>query len=142
MGEGTCGGERDFLFFSLLPNEFPWCSHGVPIKCPNMFLKMLPIAPLFHPIWFAQSCLVVNCIGGPKGITLHLDIETSMLGEFSKYYFSFFIFGNGPMKMTHCQKRKKKLGRYPHLNGFFLLMIWLWKHGWLGWIKFEIISSS
>ncbi len=74
MGQGTSGGERDFLFFSLLPNVFPSCSHGVPIRFPNMFLKMFPIAPLFYPIWFAQSCLLVNCIGGPKGLTLHLDI--------------------------------------------------------------------
>jgi hypothetical protein len=84
MGEGTGQGERDFLFFSLLPNVFPSCSHGVPIKFPNMFLKMFPIAPRFYPIWFAQSCLLVNCIGEPKGLTLHLDIETSILGEFSK----------------------------------------------------------
>jgi hypothetical protein len=30
MGEGTGGGERDFLFFSLVPNVFPWGSHQVP----------------------------------------------------------------------------------------------------------------
>jgi hypothetical protein len=72
-GMGTGRGERDFLFFSLLPKLFP-----------NMFLKMFLIAPWFYPVWFAQSCLLVNCIGGPKGLTLHLDIETFILGESSK----------------------------------------------------------
>jgi hypothetical protein len=83
-GMGTGEGERDFLLFSLLPNLFPSCSHGVPIKFPNIFPKMFPIAPWFYPTWFAQSCLLVNCIGGPKGLTLHLHIETFILGEFSE----------------------------------------------------------
>jgi hypothetical protein len=83
-GMGIGGGERDFLFFSLLSNAFPSCSHHVPKVFPNMFLKMFPIAPWFYPVWFAQSCLLVNCIGGPKGLTLHLNMETSILGEFSK----------------------------------------------------------
>jgi hypothetical protein len=79
-GMGTGAGERDFWFFPFCPK----CSHHVPKVFPNMFLKMFPITPWFYPVWFAQSCLLVNCIGGSKGLTLHLDIETSILGEFSK----------------------------------------------------------
>jgi hypothetical protein len=61
-GEGTGGGREGFCSFPF----FPMCSHHVPIKFPNMFLKMFSIAPRLYPIWFAQSVLLVNCIGGPK----------------------------------------------------------------------------
>ncbi len=47
--------DRSFLFFSLVLNVFPSCSHKVPIKFPNLFLRILPIAPWFYPIWFLQS---------------------------------------------------------------------------------------
>jgi len=39
-----------FGFFPL----FPRCSQKVP-KFQDAFPKMLPIAPRFYPIWFAQS---------------------------------------------------------------------------------------
>jgi len=84
MGNGDRWGREGFFVFFPSVKCVPICSHHVPKVFPNMFFKMFPTAPWFYPVWFAQSCLLINCIGGPKGLTLHLDIETSILGEFSK----------------------------------------------------------
>ncbi len=50
-------GGKGHFFFSFVPNNvYPSCSHGVPIKFPNTFTKMFPIAPWFFiPYGFAQN---------------------------------------------------------------------------------------
>jgi len=49
---------------------------------------VFPIAPCFNPICFAQSPPLLTYIGGPKGDTLYLSIESFILG--SLYSFNFF----------------------------------------------------
>jgi hypothetical protein len=58
-------------------------------------------------IRFAQSPPLLTYIAGPKGETLHLSIESSILG--SLHSFNFFFFGDGPIKLAHCNKRKLDL---------------------------------
>jgi hypothetical protein len=61
--------------------------------------RVFPIAPCFDPICFAQSPPLLTYIAGPKGMTLHLSIDSSIISTF---------FGDGPIKLAHCQKRKKR----------------------------------
>ncbi len=65
----------DFLNFCA-PSVFPPVLNDVP--------QVLNDVPN-RTIRFAQSCLV-------KGEPLHLHIETSILGKFPKFQFSFFPF--------------------------------------------------
>jgi hypothetical protein len=89
---GRGRGERIFFIFLLSPT----CSIQVSISFPMCSLKVFPIAPCFNPICFAQSPPLLTYIGGPKEETLHLSIESST------------CFCNRPIKLAHCQKKKKK----------------------------------
>jgi hypothetical protein len=77
--------------------------------------KVFRVAPHFNPICFAQSPPLHTNIGGPKGETLHHPIESSILGSLHKLTF----FCAGPIKLTHCKKKRKKkrvgLARHPRL---------------------------
>jgi hypothetical protein len=46
---------------------------------------------------------------GPKGEALQLSIESSILGSVH----SFFFFGDGPIRLAHC-KKKKEVGLVRH----------------------------
>jgi len=86
FGQGW-GGRYFFIFPSFpicslqVPNGFPSGSQYVPY--------VFPIAPCFNPIRFAQSPPLLTYVGGPKGETLHLCIEFSILG--SLHRFNFFL---------------------------------------------------
>jgi hypothetical protein len=64
--------------FSLVPNMFPmgFLGSGRFLMCSP---KVFPLAPSFNPICFAQSPPLLTYIGGPKGESLHLSIESSIL---------------------------------------------------------------
>jgi hypothetical protein len=70
-------------------------------QVPNVFLKGVHI----NPICFAQRPPLLTYIAGPKGEALHLSIESSILGSL---HISTFLC-DGPIKLAHCQKKKKKL---------------------------------
>ncbi len=71
---------RTYLFHLFL---FPTCSHQVP----NVFPKVVPIAPCFNPICFAQSPPPLMYIAGPKHEALHLFIEAFILGNLHSFNF-------------------------------------------------------
>jgi len=112
-----------FFHYSFVPNMLPLCYFQVPnglplcyFQVPNMFPKfpmcsprVIPIAPHFNPICFAQSPPLLTFIAGPKGEALQLSIESCILGEPSEFQLFFFFFCNGPIKITHCKKKKLDL---------------------------------
>jgi hypothetical protein len=66
---------------------------------------MFPIAPRFSPICFAQTPpLLAYAIAGPKGKTLHLTIESSILGLSIVSIFNC----DWPIKLAHSKKKKEK----------------------------------
>jgi hypothetical protein len=76
---GDRSGERGILFFSLLPNVFPSCSHQVPKYVSQDVLNSTSV--LSHMVCPKLSpCQLYRWAKA----TLHLDIETAILGEFSK----------------------------------------------------------
>jgi hypothetical protein len=62
--------------------------------------RVFPIAPCFDLICFAQSPPLLTYIGGPKGMMLHLSIDSSIISTF---------FCDGPIKLAHCKKEKKEV---------------------------------
>jgi hypothetical protein len=62
------------------------------------------IAPCFSPIHFAESPPLLTYICGPKGEALYLSIESFYFGGAS-IVSTFFC--DGPIKITHCKKKKK-----------------------------------
>ncbi len=80
-------GGKDFFFF-IFP-VFPTCSFQVPNGFPICSLRVFPIGPPFNSICFAQSSPILTYIGGPKGETLHLSIESSNLGSLCSFNFDF-----------------------------------------------------
>ncbi len=107
-------GERIFSFFICsqhVPFKFPMDSHQVlnifrqsPMCSSNVF----PIAPHFNPICFAQSPPLLTYIGGPKGETLHLSLESPILG--SPHTFNFFL-EMGQSNWLIAKKTKLALSR-------------------------------
>jgi len=57
-------------------------SQWIPIRFAICSPRVFPIAPHFNPICFAH-------IGGPKGESLHLSIESSILVSLNS--FNFFL---------------------------------------------------
>jgi hypothetical protein len=72
FSSGRGGRPRGKGFFSLVPNVFSSCSHGVP----KFFSKTFPIAPQIYPIWFAQSSTLmhINWKGGQASLLLFCDL--------------------------------------------------------------------
>ncbi len=86
-------GGHDFFHFSLVPNVSPTCS---PQQL-TFILQALPNVVLLSLIQVGQR----------RG-TLYFKIEPSILGSLH----SFIFLCDGPIKLAHCKKKKKKLGRY------------------------------
>jgi len=140
---GGRGGE-DFFIFPLsqhVPFKFPICS----LQVPNVFL----IASCFDPICFAQSPPLLTYIGGPKGESLHLSIESASIVS--------TLFCDGPIKLAHCQRKKVGLGRHPQLTKylgyascfsvFLILTVLCWEPKgslclWIIWNYAEILVQT
>ncbi len=84
-----------------VPIEFPLCS----LCLQSVPRRVFPIAPCFNLICFAQSPPLLTHIGGPKEEAIHLSIESSIMGNLHSFN---FVFCNGPIKLAHCKKKKKK----------------------------------
>jgi hypothetical protein len=65
--------------------------------------RVFPIPPHLNPICFAQSPPLLTYIGGPKGEALHLPRVIIWGASFLVSTF----FCDGPIKLAHCQKKKK-----------------------------------
>jgi len=77
------GGEI-FFIFPLFPTD----SHPAPnifLKFPLCSPRVFPIVPCFDPICFAQNPPLLTYLGGPKGDTLHLSLESSILGSLHSF---------------------------------------------------------
>jgi hypothetical protein len=68
--------------------------------------RVFPIAPGFNPICLAQSPPLLTYIGGPKGETLHLSIESSILGEL-RYFSICFAMGQSNWLIAPQKKNGK-----------------------------------
>jgi hypothetical protein len=75
------GGEEGFFSIVFVPNMFPI---RFPLMCSP---RVVPIAPRFNPICFAQSPPLVMYVGGPKDEALHLSIEAFILGSLHSFNF-------------------------------------------------------
>jgi hypothetical protein len=91
------------LFFPLfltcflqVPNMFP--------RFPMCSPRVLPIAPRFNPLYFAQSPPLLTYIGEPKGEALHLSMESSILGSLHSFYFLLVM---GQSNWLIAKKRKR-----------------------------------
>jgi hypothetical protein len=104
-GGGGAGGRGRIFSFT---NMFPIRSLGspcVPQGCSQYHLALIPYL-------LPQSPPLLTYIGGPKGEALHLSMESSILGSLASFN---FFWGHGPIKLAHCQK-KKKVGLVRHPN--------------------------
>jgi len=81
-------GEKVFFFIFLCSQhvsfKFPMGSHQVL----NMF-PMFPIAPCVNPICSAQSPPLLTYRGEPKGRSICLAVESSILRSFHRFKFLF-----------------------------------------------------
>ncbi len=99
FGLGEVGGFFSFFLCSQhVLFKFPMDS----IRFPMCSSKVFPIAPPLNPICFAQSPPLLTYMGGPNGEALHLSIESFILGNLD----SFNFFGDGPIKMVYCPKKR------------------------------------
>ncbi len=87
------GRGKDFSFFLCsqnVPFKFPMSSYQVPNMFPRFTLcspRVFPIAPGFNPLCFAQSPPLPHLYRWAKGETLHLSIESSILGGLHSFNF-------------------------------------------------------
>ncbi len=115
---GSGDRARIFSFFLCSQNvllKFSMGSHQVPKMFPMFpmcFPRVFPIPSCFNPICFAQSRPLLTYIGGPKGETLHLFIESSILGSLHSFNFS-FSWAN----QIGSQQKRRRVGlvRHPQL---------------------------
>jgi hypothetical protein len=79
---------------------FPLCSQCVLPSSKLCSSRVLPIAPHFYPLGFAQSSPLLVCVcRWAKGETLHLHVRPFILGSFKSFNFFFFLLDNDPIKM-------------------------------------------
>jgi hypothetical protein len=111
------GGESLFHLFPNVPFKFSKGSHQVPNMFPTFLMcssRVFPIAPHFNPICFAQSPPLLTYIGGPKGESLHLSIESSILSTMH----SFNLFFCQKVELVrHPQLINMKQTKYPNRQG-------------------------
>jgi hypothetical protein len=76
-------------------------------RIPDIFPKEFLVAPHFIPYVLANVVLLFTCIAKPKGRNPILQNRTLYFEGLP--FFSFFWI-DGPIKLTHCRKKKLNFG--------------------------------